>query len=86
MTDDTNPEEGAAVTEVPEMQTFTVQTMKTIDVDFTDEQLEQIRQRTGEVEAEAAVEELFLDQLRASTKPEEKLKGITVDATGPSND
>lgn len=89
MTDNNNDDaeiEAQPEQEMPEMTSFTVRATRAFEVDFSEEQLNQLRLRTGADTVEEAIEEMFVQRETQHIEPEQKLLGVDVQADGPSDD
>lgn len=66
--------------EAPALQTFTIETTKTIEVDFAERQLQSIIEQTDSDTAGEAIETIFFQRASQQVEPEQKLVGLNVNA------
>ena len=73
-------------TQTPEMTSYEIDTRRKFEMDFSEQQIQGMIQRTGADTAEEAIEESLLQKEIQQVQPEQKLIGADVQANGPSDD
>jgi len=73
-------------TEAPEMTSYEIDARRKFEMDFSEQQIQGMMQRTGADTAEEAIEESLLQTEIQHVQPEQKLIGADVQANGPSDD
>ena len=70
----------------PEMTSYEIDARRKFEMDFSEQQIQGMMQRTGADSAEEAIEQALLQQETQHVEPEQKLIGVNVEANGPSDD
>lgn len=70
----------------PETDSFEITTVKSVEVDFTEEEIQNLCEQLDADSAEGAIERLYANRSIDGVEPEEKLLTIQVEANGPSDD
>lgn len=69
-----------------ESQSFTITVNRTFEVDYTQEQIDQLMRRTGEDSATNAIATARGENEAQAVRPVEKLIGINVSVDGPDDE
>lgn len=69
----------------PSLRTFRVTTLREVEIDFSDRQLEALTQQTGADSAEEAIEQIFFQRATQTVEPEQKLTQLDTNADETSN-
>lgn len=71
---------------MPEMTSYEITATRAFEIDFAEQQIQGMMQRTGADTPEEAIEKVFLQQETQHVEPEQKLLGADVQVNGPSHD
>jgi hypothetical protein len=91
MTDNNDTEEVEEVEEqpmmkTPEIRTFQITTVQTVEVDFTERQL-QLMKKQNDCDTDAeAIKSVFFERVTRQVEPEQKLMRLDVDVNEPSDE